>query len=141
VSILTLLAAIASALTAVAAFVRVGRWRDSDDAKRIDASIAKLEGVVASDDGAGISIKHDIHNIKNKIMNIDVRLTTAERASEKVSAIEGRLTGIETTLQHVASRSDISELKGEVCGIGDQARSAAEGVRRIESFLMEEKRG
>jgi chromosome segregation ATPase len=130
------IASVIAAITAVAAFVRVGRWRDSDDGKRIDSAIQKLESYTASDDG-GPSIKADIHKIKNEITKIDLRLSSAERASDKVNSVEGRITGIETRLQHLASRADIESLKAELGGVQDQIRSTAAGVARIEGYMME----
>lgn len=134
--VVTAIASLASAATAVAAFVRVGRWRDTDDGKKIHEAIQRLESYTASDDG-GPSIKADIHKIKNEITKIDYRLKTAERGSEKVSVLEGRLAGIDTQLQHLASRADVQSLKSEIAGVEDQVRAAAAGVTRIETFLME----
>jgi hypothetical protein len=134
--VVTLLAAIASTIVAFAAFIRVGRWRDSDDAKRIDEALIKLESSTTADDGAG-TIKRDIHKIANDLTKIEVRLSTAERAAEKVAGIEGRLTGIESALQQVASRSDISELRGQLDGVKERVGATAAGVTRIEAYLMD----
>lgn len=133
--VVSLLLSVVTVLVAVGAFHRAGRWRESDGAKAITAAIAELQSNTASDDGG--TIKADIHKIRNEITKIEVRLGGAERASDKVSTIEGRITGIETSLQHMASRSDIESVKSEIAGVEQLGRSTSAAVTRIESFLME----
>jgi hypothetical protein len=153
--ILAIVSSLAAVSVSFATFRRAGQWRNSDDGRQISETISALKTTtvalqtdlrataeslshaLASDEGGGSTLKSDIHKIKNEITKIDIRLTTAEKASDKVSAIEGRITGIETTLTHMASRADIESVKAELGGVEQLARNVQAGVNRIETFLME----
>ena len=67
--ILTLLVGLATATMATLAFVRAGRWRDSDDGK---------------------AVKEDIHSIKNELAKIQGRLAVTERVEAGLPAMTER---------------------------------------------------
>lgn len=72
------------------------------------------------------------------------RRTENWRNSDGVKAMERRITDIETDcakikvrLDQVATREDLSSLKSEVRSLTKEIGKVDNGVRRIESFLME----
>jgi len=136
---LTLLGVIVNTVVAAAAFHRSGKWRQSDAGRAIAEAVEHLKNEVRMDDGG--TVKADIHRMKNDLTIIGVRLSQASRTDDKISEMQGRITTIETTLQHVASRSDIQAVKGEIGGVEQIARNTEAAVTRIETFLMEATRG
>ena len=116
--ILTLIAALIGAAAAWAAFVRAGRWRDSDDGKEV---------------------KQDIHSIKNDLTKINGRLDRAEQADAGLPLLAERITKVETTLEAVATSADFAALKAEVEGLERVTRNTHASVARIEQWLMEGK--
>lgn len=75
----------------------------------------------------------------------DWRQTDAgKETSAKLHAHGERLTKLETKMENLATKADIAELRGnlsalkaELDGVRGDARAAADGVARIERFLME----
>jgi hypothetical protein len=116
VQILQLVITVAAALAGWAAFVRAGRWRDSDDGK---------------------AVKEDIHSIKNELTSINARLNRAEAADKDLPAISDRLTKVETTLESVATIGDFRELKADMAGMNRSLSNVEAATRRIESWLVE----
>lgn len=133
--LVTLAALMVNTILSIGAFVRVGRWRDSDAGKNIAEAIQRLEGNITTDGGS--TVKADIHKIRNDLTKIELRLNSSEKASDKVSAIEGRIGSIDTQIQHMASRADISDLKAQLDGVKSMVGAAEAGVARIEGYLME----
>jgi hypothetical protein len=115
----SMIAALTAAGVAFAAFVRVGKWRDSDDGK---------------------SVASDIHTIKNEITRIQAELYLTKELKGKVERMENRTTAIETKLESLASTADIRGLSAEIDSLQSSIRSTEAGVTRIESFLMEASR-
>lgn len=119
--ILTIISLMISALGAVfaaAAYVRTGRWRDTDEGK---------------------AVQTDIHDIKNELTKINARLSRAERVDEELPSLVDRVTRIETTLNSVATSGDFRELKAEVEGLESVVRNTHAATQRIEGWLMEDR--
>jgi hypothetical protein len=114
--ILTLIVTAIAAIAAWAAFVRAGRWRDSDDGK---------------------AVKEDIHTIKNELAKINGRLSRAEEVDKGLPTLVDRVTRVETAMESVATTADFRELSAEVDGIAREVKSTLAGVSRIEGWLVE----
>jgi hypothetical protein len=114
--ILTLLVALFSAAAAWSAFVRAGRWRDTDDGKQV---------------------KEDIHGINNAITKINGRLDRAEQNDEGLPALVERVAKVETAMESLASAGDFRELKAEVAGINRSMNNIQSATTRIETYLRE----
>jgi septal ring factor EnvC (AmiA/AmiB activator) len=139
VQVVTVLLLTVNTIVAAAAFVRVGKWRNSDDGKKVRDDIARLQSEIATDGGS--TVKADIHKLKNEQMKIEGRLAavekTGDKTSDKVDAIATQVTSIETSMKHMASRADIERMAGEIGGIEQITRNTESAVVRIESWLME----
>lgn len=120
IMLISMLASIVAAAAAWAAFVRAGRWRDTDDGK---------------------VVQRDIHTIKNELTKIEVRLGSAEKSTDKMSEMHGRMTAFETKLESVASSGDIRELKAELGGVRQIGSNTQAAVQRIENWLVEQGSG
>ncbi len=61
----------------------------------------------------------------------------ARALDKRISAIEGRVQVCETRTADLPTKADVERLRGEVHTASELTRSALDGVRRIETFMMQ----
>lgn len=109
---LSIAALILNALT----FLRGGRWRETDDAKALVGRVAEVEGGVTALAGTGEAIA---------------------AVAGRVNETESRLDKLETLVASMATKEDVTALRGEVravCQLVDN--QVVPGIRRIEDYML-----
>ncbi len=107
----SLLGIVASLLLSIFTYVRVGRWRETDEAKLLTGRVDKAEANIAG-----------------------------KAAISEVALIDRRVTTIEAKLEHVATKADIANLGAKLDGLGQLIVRAETAVERVEQFMMEKPR-